>query len=229
MVKYPTIEQVGFYSTIGPSLEMAGGEFCGNATRSLAFYLLKGRSGYLTIRVSGVMQPLEVGVDAGGNAWTQMPIYSDPQRIQATGEYTIVPLQGIKLVIFDIKKPLGLINAKKKAHSILSSLNLLSSESAAGVMFVRRKQNKYSLEPVVWVRDIKTFFYETACGSGSVALALREAKRLRTDVILDITQPSGSDIRCSVSFNDQRFSFASISGKVEILGIVSLTMPGGEI
>lgn len=36
MKQYPKVEQVGFLDRSLPRLQMAGGEFCGNATRSAA-------------------------------------------------------------------------------------------------------------------------------------------------------------------------------------------------
>ena len=48
-----TIEQVGFVdSNYEPELQMAGGEFCGNATRSAAYYYLNGDCGEIKIKVN---------------------------------------------------------------------------------------------------------------------------------------------------------------------------------
>ena len=48
-------------------------------------------------------------------------------------------------------------------------------EEAAGVMFIERKNGKIILSPVVFVKEINTLFYETACGSGSVAVGIYES------------------------------------------------------
>src|SRR5258708_7503100 len=57
MKKFPTVEQVGFYKFDSNRkeaiLEMAGGEFCGNATRTLAYLILSGEIGELSLQVSG--------------------------------------------------------------------------------------------------------------------------------------------------------------------------------
>ena len=53
MAKHPNVEQVGFIElNHKPELQMAGGEFCGNATRSAASIYLNGKSGDLQMFVN---------------------------------------------------------------------------------------------------------------------------------------------------------------------------------
>src|SRR5258705_141587 len=63
IAQFPNVEQVSFYSfnkkTNTAKLKLAGGEFCGNATRSLAYLLLKGNPGNLVLNVSGTKQYLQ--------------------------------------------------------------------------------------------------------------------------------------------------------------------------
>ena len=48
-----SIEQVGFVEKgKEPELQMSGGEFCGNATRSAASYYLNGETGKIKVRVN---------------------------------------------------------------------------------------------------------------------------------------------------------------------------------
>ena len=53
MNKYDFVEQVGFISEDNkkPELLMAGGEFCGNATRSAVYYYLNGKEGNIEITI----------------------------------------------------------------------------------------------------------------------------------------------------------------------------------
>jgi len=74
MKSFPRVEQVGFFDSAAARLEMAGGEFCGNATRCTAYLMLEGKPGKIKIRVSGVNQPLAARIDRGGNTWAQMPL-----------------------------------------------------------------------------------------------------------------------------------------------------------
>ena len=75
-----------------------------------------------------------------------------------------------------------------------------------------------SLSPFVYVKSIDTFYAETACGSGSVAVGLVTAKRQGKSVNnAEIRQPSGHSIFVDVDFTNGFFEKASIEGRVEIL------------
>lgn len=67
------VEQVGFISTKNNQLIMAGGEFCGNATRCSVSYYLKGQPGLIDIKVSGTSKILKAGIDSLGKAFSQIP------------------------------------------------------------------------------------------------------------------------------------------------------------
>src|SRR5581483_4823587 len=101
---YPNVEQVGFLDNnfYQPKFTMAGGEFCGNGTRSAAFILLGAQPGELLIESSGVEGQLRTGIRENGESFAQMPIYEDPQKIQQDGNMYIVEMEGIThLVTFD--------------------------------------------------------------------------------------------------------------------------------
>ncbi len=63
MEKNSNVEQVGFIdSTKKPELQMAGGKFCENATRSAAFVYLNGKKGSLQMSVN-TTDIINAGVD----------------------------------------------------------------------------------------------------------------------------------------------------------------------
>ena len=113
----PLVEQVGFVSQRSNRLEMAGGEFCGNATRCAAFYYLKGRPGKIKINVSGVRQKLSAGIDQKNNCWAQIPV----KKLVKKQKYSVVILEGITQVITNGKA------TQNKAKAILKKLNLLNA------------------------------------------------------------------------------------------------------
>ncbi len=216
---YKNVEQVGFIDLKKPELQMAGGEFCGNATRSAAYLALKGKLGEINIKVSGVNKTLKAGIDLQGNTWSQMPIYEDSKLIKQNKKYSVVPLVGITLVVINRKnKFINQEIAKKEALIILKKLKLLNSVTASGVMFIYKKKGQLNIEPVVWVRDIKTFFYETACASGTTAVGIFEAIGTGKNVnSLPVIQPSGSILNVSIRWDKNKFSSAYITGQIEIL------------
>ena len=223
MKKFADIEQVGFVDLKKPELQMAGGEFCGNATRSTVFIVLKGLPGEKLIKVSGANKLLKGGITSKKLVWAEMPIYQN-LKIKKIKNINIVPLYGITIVVIERKKKFTNRDyAKKKAIAILKKLKLLKPVPASGVMFLIKEKNYYEVEPVIWVRDIKTLFYETACASGTTGVGLYLAKKLNQRITdLPILQPSGKKLFVSVTKEKDKFTFAKISGEVQILKKINL-------
>ena len=162
-------EQVGFetrplYGGDLGRLEMAGGEFCGNAARSYG-YLLCSEKGidHCKIEISGTREKLEVICDLDREtAAAQMPM---PELVEMAGDeadqlYPIVISRGISHMIclnkeFDEAFARRMIDKFGKAYS------------AFGVMFV----NGDALTPVVYVAVTDSVCLESSCGSGSLAAA----------------------------------------------------------
>lgn len=216
------VEQVGFVNTDikNPELMMAGGEFCGNATRSAVKYYLNDKEGKLDIKVSGVPEKLNAGMDADGNAWVDMPIikgaYTNSVK-KLTETSAIVRMYGITHVVIesgDVNKEFSKEDLKKYAYSILEKQNLLC-EDAAGVMFVNRIDDEnIEISPVVFVRAINTLFYETACGSGTTAVGVYESAKRGEGIDINILQPSGNTINVKTLCDEENVYNVRISGKV---------------
>lgn len=128
-------------------------------------------------------------------------------------------LEGITQVItYRSLKTSSKKEIKLQGFKILEKLRLTQTMPAAGVMFAEKKNGVISINPVVWVRDIKTLFYETACASGTTAVAIIEAlERKRNIRFLPILQPSGTSLLATVRLSNNRVSFAEIGGPVSIL------------
>jgi diaminopimelate epimerase len=96
----------------------------------------------------------------------------------------------------------------------------LTEEGAIGCIWYKNNaSNDYSIKPVVWVRGTNSTYFETACGSGTVALGLFLAKENKADINISIGQPSGESIWVSVDFDETKgcFNEAWIGGKVNII------------
>ncbi|KKS41420.1 MAG: hypothetical protein UV61_C0008G0106 [Candidatus Gottesmanbacteria bacterium GW2011_GWB1_43_11] len=219
---YKNVEQVGFVNLdpISPELMMAGGEFCGNATRSTAWLVLDGHPGEVNIKVSGVKGKLRAGVTPNGEAFAQMPIYADTSRITKDGDNRIVEMEGITQYInFNTKEieGLSLDEIKQKAMALIRAKNL-DRFPAAGVMYSKKEGSNWRIMPIVYVKEVDTLFAETACGSGTTALGLVLAQQ-KGESIKDvpIVQPTDLPIKVSVKFDGISFGYAQISGPVEKL------------
>ena len=225
--KYKNVEQVGFVglpNTENPWLTMAGGEFCGNATRSAAWFYLQGKPGNIEIAVSGVPYKLKAGVKNSLEAWSQMPI-KDKREIRA-GIY-LVELEGISHIVMmqeqskqylavldENPKEGGETKLKSLAKNILEQYDLLK-EPAAGVMFLENVNESLMMHPIVHVQKTQTLYYETACGSGTAAVGVVVSTRSRDGEEISILQPSSKTINVIVENQD-------VATYVEITGVIDV-------
>lgn len=237
--RYPDAEQVGYVSLDGhyPRLDMMGGEFCGNASRSLAALLALNKDKRLVekdeclwgeISVSGVDRNLKFKVSKSGDrfdSWVEMPIQSDDECVkQIKSGLSIVYLDGITHILLDqCIFPFPSCNYKEAAEGIRMDMGL-DSEEAVGCIWYSREKEKWQIRPVVWVRGTNSTYYETACGSGTTALGLYLAKEGRKNIRCEIGQPSGQTISAEVQYNTvlHKYKSAWIGGEVSIISFGEL-------
>ena len=172
-------EQVGFVfpPAVGPApslwhLEMAGGEFCGNAARCFGFYVakLQGLTGkaLVSVSVSGAKEPVQVEVDTGGNcAAAEMPRPSTVDSVNYGGRsLPVLVFEGIAHVIAP-----DLESKSENFYAIKAELKKkFHLPAALGVMFYDTASR--FLRPAVYVRSVDTMVFESSCGSGSAALGI---------------------------------------------------------
>ena len=214
-------EQVGFVLPPGApgglwALEMAGGEFCGNASRSFGLLVarktgLKGKAA-LTVKVSGAPRPLEVHIDTdSGNADIEVPGPLSVTSVELHNRiFPVYVFDGISHVIAeDIEPDLNM------AHELLNNVKqTVDSVAACGILFWDSK--KKFMRPMVWVRKTETFISESSCGSGSAALAVWLARNTGIiDQSADIIQPGGI-IETRIVKKDNAVTYLSIGGKVTL-------------
>ena len=113
----------------------------------------------------------------------------------APGE-TVVKLPGITHLLLDAKvfplpqDAVSFAAAKRHEHN-------LDKDEAAGVIWYRPEASGlgvYSITPIVRVKATDSSVMETACGSGSLALALLLAPDAREKTPFTVRQPSGASI-----------------------------------
>ena len=218
------VEQVGFISCASsPELQMAGGEFCGNATRSAASVYLKGKQGKIEMIVNS-KDHVNTGVDRDGKAWCEIPLYYGPDVITKKEDgIFLAKMHGMVTVVIQPsaagKYLTNVDDEQLKAYgtSFIHKYHLEENE-AVGVMFCENKGDAIKINPIVWVNAIDTLFYETACGSGTTATAMVYAFMKNTSLNLDVVQPSGLIITASIVYKEGVFEKATIVGDVETDG-----------
>lgn len=187
-----SIEQVGFISPYGDSyrMDMMGGEFCGNASRSFGLYLgkkmdLKGRQS-LMVHVSGASDPVEVIVDVDES---RAEIGLGPAKAIETisiGDqtYPVIILEGIiHTILGGVKEDPDLVGM------VLKEVQAKYQEEAYGVLFF--DEEKSFMVPYVYVGPTASLIRESSCGSGTLAMGYYLNHEDNPDFSQVIYQPGG--------------------------------------
>lgn len=205
-------EQVGFVSLVNhpdeeqgvhAMLDMMGGEFCANATRSLAAVLLyegipgisiEGEQMYC-LKVSGVMENLTcrvlpLGREATYQVSVELPRPLTVETLQLDNdnslvEGTLVVFPGITHLVVDDTQLMD----RKAFHQKVMNQLAHRKDDALGIMFYN--PSTHYVIPLVWVRETDTLFWEKGCGSGTAAVGVYLADHLRQSIRVDIAQPGG--------------------------------------
>ena len=186
------VEQAGFLVPGDSHFEMSGGEFCGNAARAAAMLFSKFDDDVesCVFTMSGYEGPVKGSVvwadDNNANVtvhFENLPVEVKPLTVSGNIPAELVDLGGIVHVLIEGELP----EDYEAQHKAITAELGLQERGAVGVNWISRHDDDVMLHPVVWVRSIDSFFYETACGSGSIAAAAATGSE-------NIVQPSGQTI-----------------------------------
>ena len=141
--------------------------------------------------------------------------------IEIKNDIAYIKIDGILIAIFDEEKSKKYIRslkedgekAKKEIKQFMID-EINTEEKAIGIMFLEKIEDKLKINPVVWVKDIDTVFYETACGSGSLGTAIYNYYKNKVDKT-EIIQPSGYSINIELKNKKQYIENVIICGIVE--------------
>ena len=200
-------EQSGFFIPNSKHLEMSGGEFCGNATRAAAILASDfGKEPEVEHTVSGydgsvISKVKNIGNYRRGDYWYKVQSKFADMTIKTTrgpvsydgydGEADIVDLDGIIHIVVDAMLPASY----EEVHNKLCKDHNLRNRPAVGVVWMEHIEDGIKIHPVVWVKGSNTFYYETSCGSGTIAAS-------KVTSSSTITQVTGQDISVNFSENE---------------------------
>jgi len=204
-------------------VEMFGGEFCGNATRSAVWLATDGRDCAGRIEVSGVDRLLEFVVKDGVVS-VEMPLPAAGKFITEVPEGTLVQLDGITQLVVAAPNQLRRQTPRQLLARLLATNAYgLAEQPAVGVSYYDQTSDKATF--CVWVNEVKTMFDETACGSGTSAIGIALAWARQQPVTLSIVQPSGECITTTARYELGTITESQIAGNVRVLydGSLSLT------
>ena len=188
----PTAEQVGFID--GLTLNMAGGEFCGNATISAAAVYCYEKNldcAKINMTVSGADE--KVGVEISKTAENEYtgqvdmpsPLSITKTEIMLSGSLITVPVvnfKGISHIILTRPADPG-----ECEREIVSACKKLGAD-CLGIMLTDGKH----LKPLVYVSEPETLVWESSCASGSTAAAIYFALKNSGRFDGEFSEPGGS-------------------------------------
>jgi diaminopimelate epimerase len=216
-------EQVGFVSSPvsghGPSLwhlEMAGGEFCGNAARCFGLYVarmqgLKGKAN-LFVSVSGAKEPVHVEVDTERSlAAAEMPRPLVMESLDYEGRsLPVLVFEGITHVIAQ-----DLESGDENFYAIKAAVEKkLSAPAALGVIFYDTTSR--FMRPAVYVRSVDTMTFESSCGSGSAALGIWLSREIYDGIASFAIAQAGGLIETEIVKKDGHVVRVTIGGEVSL-------------
>ncbi|MGB9805116.1 hypothetical protein [Desulfofundulus sp.] len=199
-------EQVGFIvpprkinSVLG--MEMAGGEFCGNACLCTAVYAVYAgicEEGDFFIDVSGSSNLLRCHVKALSNyvyyAKCEMPPFLSINDIIIEINHkeikgSMVLFEGISHFVFKSWSNFGEDDYYKVLDIVKSNV---SSDAIGIIPYYEINNGEYEIKPFVYVRSTKSHVFEKGCGSGSMALGiyLNKYQGMRDKIV--VRQPGGA-------------------------------------
>lgn len=204
--KYNYVEQVGFIKN--SYLEMAGGEFCINASRC-AIYYLKSIGNKLELNI---LNKKIVGEVYNDN-YVAIKYYID-NKIDSMINNNIINFSGISLIFLGEKENKRLlrkindINIKSVIKEKIKKMNII--DKAIGIVLI----DNNIIYPFIWVKDIDTLYLETACGSASIAYALLNFNNTKITNYI-VKQPSGYEYEIDIKYDNDRVEYVVFKGIVE--------------
>ncbi|MDX9918065.1 MAG: diaminopimelate epimerase [Gudongella sp.] len=234
-------EQVGFIEKSlgnedGVRLQMMGGEFCGNASRALAAYMVYAEYPQVETSEDGYIVPIQVsGFDMGlickvkrtdsPNAFRasiEMPL---PTSIIA--EEFIISGESRAAIRVDFPGITHFVVDEESLRSRSEFLQLVREKmeqenfEAFGVMYHNFEDS--SADPVVYVKETDSLVWERSCASGTAALGAAISYLKGTDTDMEIKQPGGS-LAIKVKWQDNQPKSILLDGTVDIVveGLVNI-------
>jgi len=228
-------EQVGFIERpvceeAIARLQMAGNEFCGNATRAFAAWLvqtefpgivsIKNKQNFIVkLEVSGCDELLNAFVsykysESGSKeirVELPMPIpLSMEDKISSKGEsYSLVIFDGVVHAVLwnSLPSDAHFQDIKREIKSQIPPFECF------GAMYYDAKKQYFT--PIVWVEQVKSLVWESSCGSGTVAVASALAQTKQQSInSLCLHQPGG-ELEVNIEW-DGKIKKATIKGGVSI-------------
>ncbi|MDD6287595.1 hypothetical protein [Acidaminococcus fermentans] len=223
---HPSVEQAGCLSIKEgqPQVEMMGGEFCGNATRSAgacALYFNGEKEGEFQVTCSGCPVPLTVRAKKVREnlyeASVQLPPPLSMKKIRLSYERESVECQEVVFpgithyVYFTLN--VDEVDQDQLFYSLQREISRGEEPEAYGLMLVEMSTLK--VIPIVYVSATGTLYHENSCGSGSAAVAAALTQRQKRSLAATLQEPGGR-IDIETDWQAEKLVSITIGGPVRL-------------
>ena len=205
-------------------LQMMAGEFCGNASLSLAAVLAEekglktGEETEILLEVSGADSLVSCHMEKEENGWLgrvamPLPKAIEQKKFRLNGEIyklDVVMFEGISHIIVPVS--LWGENAVELAEQAAKDW---AAEMPAAFGILLFDEEKGELHPLVSVQGA-TLIWERGCGSGTSAIGAYLAMKEGESLSIGLKQPGGT-MGAEVSMGNGRITALHITGKVSIV------------
>lgn len=224
-------EQVGFIEEsrnpeAAAHLQMAGGEFCGNACMALAAFIASKKElkhnelTEILLEVSGTNEPIICQVRRELDEYhcqVAMPIPKEVE--QRTIEYegnnldiVIVNYHEFVHIVIEVENFNETV--RKKAQALAKSLALTLDANLIGILLYKSKSNE--LAPLIYVPYLNSMVWERGCGSGTASLGAYLAWKNKHEIAAHVKQPGGT-ISTVANCHEGEITSLKIEGSVGIV------------
>ncbi|MGH4121308.1 hypothetical protein [Clostridium sp.] len=209
-------------------LQMMGGEFCGNAARSLAAVLAYNEYPCVEMKNNRFIVPLEVSGFNGVincevehlkgteyNSKIIMPLVKETKDFYVNYNATVykcamVEFPGIIHLIVDSN---GILDKEDFFYNVKNKLEHTKFD-AIGIMFY--DYEKDFMQPLVYVKGTDSLFWERSCASGTCALAVALTLKQEKSIDILVVQPGG-ELQVATEWYNGCIKRILLNGKVEIV------------
>ncbi|MFD2611343.1 diaminopimelate epimerase [Paenibacillus gansuensis] len=232
MMSYDSVyaEQVGFIET--PSrqeaeahLQMAGGEFCGNACMALAVYVASGKglcpedSMNIVLQTSGTDQLISCRVRVVADQYLckiAMPVPRKLEQRQITYEgaeldVAIVRYPDFYHLVIEVESFSE--EVREKAQALAKLLGVTQGSSLVGVLLYKTESGE--MAPLIYVPPVDSMIWERGCGSGTASLGAYLSWKRKGGVEEPVRQPGGT-IHVTADWSGGEVTSVWIEGTVGI-------------
>ncbi|MED3997910.1 diaminopimelate epimerase [Peribacillus frigoritolerans] len=224
-------EQVGFIekpinNKAAAKLQMAGGEFCGNACMALAAFIASEKGlkhndlAEIILEASGTDKLITCQMKRNLDEYHCLITMPIPKKIeQRTIKYDgndlnmiIVRYHEFIHIVIEVEEFSKTV--REKAQSLAKLLGVTLGANLIGVLLYKSKSKE--MAPLIYVPHLDSLIWERGCGSGTASLGAYLAWKNKGEIVTNIRQPGG-DIKVFATCHGEELTSLLIEGSVQIV------------